>query len=93
MTQQQAGPLQKPVAYLQTVAKVMAADRQAAAEVGKRKQADTRKAALAYGREVHADRVIGGSWASVESIVGESYGAALAGEVVATLQAGAPLGS
>jgi hypothetical protein len=86
VTQQQAGPLQKPVAYLQTVAKVMAADRQAAAEVGKRKQADTRKAALAYGREVFAAPVIGGRWEAVASIVAETYGAALAGAVVAELR-------
>ncbi len=85
VTGQQAG-LRKPVAYLQTVAKVMVADRVAAAEAGKRKKADTKRAALAYGREVFADKIIGGSWQSVESIVAEGYGKALAGEVVRELQ-------
>jgi hypothetical protein len=85
VTGQQAD-LKKPVAYLQTVAKVMLAEREAATEVGKRKAADRREAALAYGREVYADRIIGGSWASVESIVGESYGPDLAAEVVEVLK-------
>lgn len=78
--------LTKPVAYLQTVAKVMLADRAAAAEAGERKRADRKRDALGYARQVYADPIIGGSWASVESIVGESYGTALAAEVVKELQ-------
>jgi hypothetical protein len=85
VTQQQSG-LKKPVAYLQTVAKVMAADREVAAEVGERKQADRKQAARAYGREVYQDKIIGGSWTSVESILAESYGRDLAAVVVRELR-------
>lgn len=85
VTAQQAG-LEKPVAYLQTVAKVMVADRAAAAEAGERKRADRKRDALGYARQVYADPIIGGSWASVESIVGESYGLEIAVQVVRELR-------
>lgn len=78
--------LRKPVAYVQTVAKLMVADQQLAAEVGKRKQADQRRSALGYARGVYADKIIGGDWRQVLSIVTESYGAALATAVVDELR-------
>lgn len=78
--------IEKPVAYLQTVAKVLLSDRQQAAEVGKRKGAERRQAALAYARQIYADKIIGGDWRQVQSILAESYGPKLAAEVVQKLQ-------
>jgi len=82
---QTGGLLKKPVAYLQTVAKVLLSDRQQAAEVGKRTAARRRADATALAREVFADRIIGGSWRQAEAIVRESYGAKLAAETIREL--------
>lgn len=83
---QQQDDLEKPVAYLQTVAKVMLADRATAAEAGEKKRSDRKRDALGYARQVFADPIIGGNWRSVESVVGESYGTTLAANVVAQLR-------
>lgn len=57
-----------------------------AAEAGERRRAKRRRDALNYARQVYADPIIGGSWRSVESIVGESYGRDVAAAVVKELQ-------
>lgn len=82
----QQSDLQKPIAYLQTVAKVLLAQRQAAAAVGERKRTERRRDALNYARQIYRDPIIGGSWRSVESIVAESYGMTTATEIVSELQ-------
>lgn len=78
--------IRKPGAYLTTAIRVMVADRRQAAEVGERRVVNRRQDARAYARQVYADRIIGGNWRQVESILRESYGAELAAEVVEKLQ-------
>lgn len=66
--------IRKPGAYLTTAIRVMLADRRQAADVGEMKVEDRRQDALAYARQVYADKIIGGSWRQVEAILRESYG-------------------
>lgn len=74
--------LAKPVAYLQTVAQQLAAARQEVAEVGQRQQAEVLAWARGEARRLFADRVIGGSWRQVRSILSESIGEQAAEAVV-----------
>lgn len=80
--------VRKPGAYLTTAVRVMLSDRRQAGLAGKKKMGDRKQDALAYGRQVYADPIIGGNLRQVESILRESYGQQLAAWVAEQLRDG-----
>ena len=80
--------VRKPGAYLTTAIRVMLSDRRQAAVAGKRKVSERKQGALAYGRQIYADPIIGGNWRQVEAILRESYGQQVAAWVVEQLSSG-----
>lgn len=74
--------IRKPGAYLQTVAEQLTAALQQVAEVRQKSEADVLAWAKGEARSLFADRVIGGSWRQVKSILADSIGEQAAAAVV-----------